>query len=131
MSLSKAALMLAVAGLAPAVASAKGAPKPLEPEHALKPSEGYFDEVFALEPGGARLYLVRTDGATFWKLESVDLATGKTTASFDLPKTATAVEQLLPLGAGKGVVVERSQQAPLIVRPPLVLVEVRDHLDEA
>jgi hypothetical protein len=119
MSLSKAALVLAAAaGLAPAVASAKGAPKPLEPEHALKPAEGYFDEAFALEPGGARLFVVRTDGATFWKLEGIDLATGKTTATFDLPKTATAVEQLVPLGEGKGVVVvsrEGTPEAPVLV----------------
>jgi hypothetical protein len=106
MSLSKAAILLAAAaGLVPAVASAKAAPKPLEPEHALKPSEGYFDEAFALEPGGAHLYVVRTDGATFAKLEVVDLATGKTTSSFDLPKDATQVERLEPLEAGKGAVV--------------------------
>jgi hypothetical protein len=118
MSLSKAALMLAVAGLAPAVASAKGAPKPLEPEHALKPAEGYFDEAFALEPGGARLWLVRTDGATFAKLEVVDLATGKTTGSFDLPKDRTAVERLEPLADGKGVVLisrEGTPEAPVLV----------------
>jgi hypothetical protein len=119
MSLSKAALVLAAAaGLAPALASAKGAPKPLEPEHALKPAEGYFDEAFALEPGGARLFVVRTDDATFWKLESIDLATGKTIASFDLPKAATAVEQLVPLGEGKGVVLisrEGTPEAPVLV----------------
>jgi hypothetical protein len=108
----------AALGLAPAAASAKGAPKPIEPEHALKPPEGYFDEAFALEPGGARLYLVRTDGATFAKLEAVDLATGKTTSSFDLPKGLTAVERLEPLGDGKGVVIvsrEGTPEAPLLV----------------
>jgi len=105
MSLSKAARVLAAtAWLAPAAASAKGGPKPLEPAQALKPSEGYFDEAFALEPGGARLYLVRTDGATFAKLEVVELANGKTTSSFDLPKGETAVERLEPLPDGKGVV---------------------------
>src|SRR6266850_659572 len=97
MSLSKAARVLAAT-------SAKGGPKPLEPAQALKPSEGYFDEAFALEPGGARLYLVRTDGATFAKLEVVELANGKTTSSFDLPKGETAVERLEPLPDGKGVV---------------------------
>ena len=118
-SLAQAAILLAaLAGLVPAVASAKGAPKPLEPEHTLKPPEGYFDEAFAIEPGGARLYLVRTDGATFAKLEVVDLATGKATSSFDLPKAQTTVERLEPLGDGKGVVVisrEGTPEAPVVV----------------
>jgi hypothetical protein len=83
----------------------------------LKPPEGYFDEAFALEPGGARLYLVRTDEATFAKLEIVDLATGKTTSSFDLPKGQTSVERLEPLPDGKGVVVisrEGKPESPLL-----------------
>ena len=91
---------------APSAASAKGTPpRRSKPEHALKPAEGYFDEAFALEPGGARLYLVRTDGATFAKLEIVDLASGKTTSSFDLPQGRTDVDRLEPLPDGKGVVV--------------------------
>jgi hypothetical protein len=114
----RAASFLAALLLAPAAASAKGAPTPLEPAHALKPPEGYFDEAFALEPGGERLYLVRTDGATFAKLEIVDLATGKTTGSFDLPKGQWAVERLEPLEGGKGVVVisrEGTPEAPVLV----------------
>jgi hypothetical protein len=84
----------------------------------LKPSEGYFDEAFALEPGGARLYVVRTDGATFAKLEVVDLATGKTTSSIDLPKgPQTQVERIEPLEGGKGAVViarEGTPEAPAL-----------------
>ena len=99
MSLSKAALMLAVAGLAPAVASAKGAPKPLEPEHALKPAEGYFDEAFALEPGGARLWLVRTDGATFAKLEVVDLHRQRRADVVAHELEAVVVEEVIDVGA--------------------------------
>jgi hypothetical protein len=87
-----------------ATAAGKGGPKPLEPQRQLKPAEGYFDETFALEPGGNRLYAVRTDGATFAKLEIIDLATGKTTSSFDLPKTQASIERLEPLANGKGVV---------------------------
>jgi hypothetical protein len=112
------AILLAVTSLLPAAASAKGPPKPLDPEHALKPPEGYFDEAFALEPGAGRLYLVRTDGATFAKLEIADLATGKTTGSFDLPKGQWAVERLEPIGDGKGVVVvsrEGTPEAPVLV----------------
>jgi hypothetical protein len=104
--------ILSSAALASPAAFAKGGPKPLEPEHALKPPEGYFDEAFALEPGGARLYLVRTDEATFAKLEIVDLATGKTTSSFDLPKGQTGIERLEPLPDGKGVVVISRQGTP-------------------
>ncbi|HEX4404305.1 MAG TPA: hypothetical protein VH560_05725 [Polyangia bacterium] len=97
-----AALAMATAFASPAAFARD--PKPLEPAHALKPAEGYFDEAFAIEPGGEHLYLVRTDGATFAKLEVVDLATGKTTSSFDLPKTMPAIERMEPLGGGKGVV---------------------------
>ncbi len=108
---------LALAAASPALAKD---PKPLEPLQALKPAEGYFDEAFALEPGGNRLYLVRTDGATFAKLEVVELETGKTTSSFDLPKNQAGqvgIERLEPLADGKGVVViahEGTPEAPLL-----------------
>jgi hypothetical protein len=85
-------------------AGAKGGPKPLEAEHQLKPADGYYDEAFALEPGGAHLYAIRTDGATFAKLEVIDLATGKTASSFDLPQNLGTVERLEALEGGKGVV---------------------------
>jgi hypothetical protein len=104
---------LVLAATSPALAKD---PKPLEPLQALKPAEGYFDEAFALEPGGNRLYLVRTDGATFAKLEVVDLETGKTTSSFDLPKSQAGIERLEPLADGKGVVIiahEGTPEAPL------------------
>jgi hypothetical protein len=102
--------------LAPA-AQAKAPLKPLDPVHAIKPAEGYFDEAFALDKGGARLYLVRTDGATFAKLEIVDLETGKTTSSFDLPANQPSIERLEPVGDGKGVVViarEGTSEAPAL-----------------
>jgi hypothetical protein len=114
--------MLVAVALAPGVSAAKdgskSGQKPLEPEHALKPPEGYFDDAFALEPGGARLYVVRTDGATFSKLEIVDLATGNTASSWDVPKEHAAVERLEPLPAGKGVVLisrEGTPEAPKLV----------------
>jgi hypothetical protein len=104
-SFSAAATLSLTAFFCPFVSSAFAKdPKALEPAQAIKPAEGYFDEAFAIEPGGERLYLVRTDGATFAKLEIVDLATGKTTSSFDLPKTQAAIERMEPLGGGKGVV---------------------------
>jgi hypothetical protein len=112
------ALLLLLTTTATATAAGKGGPKPLEPEHEIKPADGYFDETFALEPGGNHLYAVRTDGATFAKLELIDLPTGKTTSSFDLPKTQAPIERLEPLAAGKGVVLitrEGSVEAPRFV----------------
>jgi hypothetical protein len=90
--------------LAPSFVQAKSL-KPLEPVHAIKPAAGYFDEAFALDAGGKRLYVVRTDAATFAKLEIIDLETGKTTSSFDLPAEQPAIERLEPVGDGKGGVV--------------------------
>jgi hypothetical protein len=97
---------------------AKRAPKPVEPTQTIKPASGYFDETFALEPGGARAFVVRTDDATFAKLESIELATGKTTSSFDLPPGAGPLERLEPLEGGKGVVLvtrEGSVDLPKVV----------------
>jgi hypothetical protein len=85
-------------------AQAKAPLKPLAPLQALKPADGYFDDAFALDTGGGRLYVIRTDGATFAKLEIVELETGKTTSSFDLPTGQPAVDRLEPLPDGKGVV---------------------------
>jgi hypothetical protein len=103
--------------------SGKTGPKPLEPEQALKPAEGYFDESFALEPGGKRLYAIRTDGATFAKLEVVDLGTGKVTSSFDLPKGQGALERLEPLADGKGVVLVSREGA---AEPPRFVATLFD-----
>ncbi len=118
-----------VGGLALAVAAtparAKGGPKPLEAEQQIKPADGYFDEAFALEPGGAHLYAIRTDGATFAKLEIVDLVTGKTTSSFDLPEGAShaPIESLEPLEGGKGVVLVAREGAAEPPRFTAMLVD--------
>src|SRR5882672_1726192 len=104
-----AGIVLALTLASTPAAQAKSPPKPLEPAHALKPADGYFDEAFALEPGGGRLYLIRTDGATFAKLEVDDMA------SFDLPAKQRAVDRLEPAGDGKGIIViarEGTSEAP-------------------
>jgi hypothetical protein len=101
-----------------AVANGKAGLKPLEPTQTLKSAEGYFEEAFALEPGGARLWVVRSDGATFTKLEIADLATGKIVSSFDLPANQPLLERLEPLEGGKGVVLvtrEGSIEAPKVI----------------
>jgi len=81
-------LAIATALSMPAAASAKpAAPKQLEPRHTLKPptGEGYFDDVFAIDAEGKRLAVIRTDNATFAKVEVYDVATGKVLSGFDLP----------------------------------------------
>jgi hypothetical protein len=85
-----------------AVAGKSAAPEAQKPLHALKPLEGYYDEGFTIEPGGARLALIRTDGATFSKLEIIDLKTGQVADSTDLGQSDRSVEaaELLPNGAG-------------------------------
>ena len=70
------ATALFAAALLPAAAAAAKSPKPLEPRHTLKPpaGEGYFDDVFAIDAEGKRLAAIRTDGATFSKLELYDVS---------------------------------------------------------
>src|SRR6476646_10381161 len=97
-----AALALALAGRAVAAA---GPPAPMEPRRLVKPGGGWFEEALGLEPGGARAALVRTDDATFARVEIVDLGTGATAASFDLPPAARPVERLELLPGAKEVLV--------------------------
>jgi hypothetical protein len=88
------------------------APKPLEPRQVLKPSagEGYFDDVFAIDDEGKRLAVIRTDGATFSKLEIFDTGSGKPLGGFDLPVNAVfPVEMELLAGNGGVVIVGRDK----------------------
>ncbi|HET6283904.1 MAG TPA: hypothetical protein VFH73_23315 [Polyangia bacterium] len=90
-------------GILPAAMAAKAAaPEVHKPLHALKPVEGYYDEGFSLEPGGGRLVVIRTDGATFSKLEIIDLKTGQLAGSADLGQSDQRVDaaELLANGAG-------------------------------
>src|SRR5579871_2151746 len=47
--------------------------KPLDPSASIKPEDGYFDEVFGIDDAGKRVAVIRTDGATFAKVETYDL----------------------------------------------------------
>ena len=102
------AAFLATASLAAtAAAAAPKPPKPIEPRHVLKPpaGEGYFDDVFAIDADGKRLALIRTDAATFSKLEMFDVSSGKPLGGFDLPKALVPAEmELLPGNAGVMIV---------------------------
>src|SRR6516165_769766 len=76
------------AALAASVAAAKSDPKPIEPARSIKAAlgEGYFDDVFALDADGKRIAALRTDGATYLKVETIDVTTAKVVRSFDLPQ---------------------------------------------
>ncbi|HEY7372238.1 MAG TPA: hypothetical protein VIF57_08780 [Polyangia bacterium] len=111
-------VLVAAAWLHASVASAK-APKQLEPRQTLKPpaGQGYFDDVFALDAEGKRLAVIRTDGATFAKLELFDTASGKPLGGFDLPGEGLVATDIELLAAKAGVVVigreKADEEAPL------------------
>jgi hypothetical protein len=102
-----AAAVLVVATQA-AARSDKTGPKPTEPTQTLKPTEGegYFDEVFGLDDAGNRLAVLRSDSATFTKLEIYDLAATppRLAGSFDLPNKMLVASRIELLPPGKGVV---------------------------
>ena len=117
MTLAATALLLAAAG-----ASAKSVgPKQMEPRHVLKPpaGEGYFDDVFAIDADGKRLAVIRTDAATFAKVEIYDAEAGKPLSSFELPgkgEGLVPVEMELLPGNGGVVIIGREkadEEAPL------------------
>ena len=105
-SVGAVALALALGALGGRVAFAKSdpSPKPLETRKAVKSAagEGYFDDVFALDAAGKRIAAIRTDGATFEKLEIIDVATAAVTRSSDLPSKTLIPDalELLPEGEG-------------------------------
>jgi hypothetical protein len=96
-------------GLLPAALAAAPAkpPKQMEPRHVLKPAagEGYFDDVFAIDPEGKRIALIRTDAATFSKLEIYDAVSGKPTGGFDLPDKGLFPVEMELLAGNAGVVI--------------------------
>src|SRR6187551_2468725 len=109
--LHKAAFTIAVWSIVSwaAVADAKSDPhpKPLEPARTLKPQnqEGYFDDAFGLSADGKTVAVIRTDAATFAKLELADATTGAVLTSFDLPSKSLVATDIEVLPEGKGVVV--------------------------
>ena len=115
------AITIVAIALAPAAVFAAPAkpPKQMEPRHVLKPAagEGYFDDVFAIDADGKRIALIRTDGASFAKLEIYDAAAGKLTGGFDLPdKGLYPVEMELLAGSAGVVIIARDtpdDMAPL------------------
>jgi hypothetical protein len=100
-------MTVVAAALLPATAALAKPPKQLEPRHVLKPpvGDGYFDDVFALDAGGKRVAVIRTDNATFAKLEIYDTATGKPVGGFDLPSSGLVPVEMELLPADAGVIV--------------------------
>jgi len=111
--------LAATALVLPAAVAATKSPKPMEPRQVLKPpgGQGYFDDVFAIDADGKRLALIRTDGASFAKLELYDTGSGKPIGGFDLPsKDLFPVDmELLPENAGVVIVGRETpdEMAPL------------------
>ena len=73
----------------------------------LKPpaGEGYFDDVFAIDADGKRIALIRTDAATFSKLELFDVASGKPLGGFALPSEGLFPVEMELLAGNAGVVI--------------------------
>jgi hypothetical protein len=92
-----------------------GPPKTLAPARTIKAAEGYFDELLAIDEAGRHVGVIRTDGATFAKVEVYDVAAGgaEPLRSFDIPDEALAVEALyLPPDASGVVLVSRDGGEP-------------------
>lgn len=100
--------LLALIGL-PGIALAAPSPAPvhgpglLPAAHVLRPTEGYYDDVFSLDATGQHLCAIRTDGATFSKIEIVDLASGAITGMVDLGNSDQVPESVELLPDGKSV----------------------------
>ena len=102
---------VAIVPLLMAAGSSTKGPKPLEPKQTLKPpaGEGYFDDVFALDADGKRVAVIRTDGATFSKLEIFDTASAKPLGGFDLPRNLFPTEMELLAGNAGVVIIGRDK----------------------
>jgi len=105
--MTRLAKVLAAAALLHASVATAKAPKPLEPRQTVKPpsGEGYFDDVVALDAEGKRVAVIRTDGASFSKLELFDTASAKPLGSFDLPNKSLVPVDMELLDGNAGVVI--------------------------
>ena len=105
--MTRLAKILAAAALLPASFAWAKPPKQIEPHHVLKPpiGEGYFDDVFGLDSDGKRVALIRTDGATFAKLEIYDAASGQRQGGFDLPNANLVPVDMELLTGNAGIVI--------------------------
>jgi hypothetical protein len=103
-------LVTMLVALLPAVTAWAKPPKPpkqMEPRQVLKPpaGQGYFDDVFAIDDEGKRLAVIRTDGATFSKLELFDTGSAKPLGGFDLPVNDLFPVEMELLAGNSGVLI--------------------------
>jgi hypothetical protein len=103
-------VLLALVGL-PAVAMATTPPArvagpPMQtPARTLHPTEGYYDDSFSLDASGKHLAVIRTDSASFSKLELFDLSSAGSQPenTIDLGKSDQVPESIELLPDGKSI----------------------------
>ncbi len=75
------------------------------PTFVLRPDTGFVDDPFAIEPDGGKLAVLRTDSASFARLEIVDLAARRTTQMIELGDPQPVFERVWFAGRDRGVIV--------------------------
>lgn len=85
-------------------AGSPSSPAVAHPTRTFKPDKGFFDDPMAVDPGTDDLVLLRTDSASFAKLETVDLSTGKFKAVIDIGDPHPVFERVVPVGHGRGII---------------------------
>lgn len=94
----------AAAAPAPPAGAADQGGDAAKPAFVFKADKGFIDDAFALDQGG-RIAILRTDSASFARLQVVDLRTGATRHSFDVGNPQQLFERVLFAGPGGGIVV--------------------------
>lgn len=97
---------LTILGLAAALPATGGAATQNEAAalaFVIKADKGFIDDPFALD--GERLALLRTDSASFARVDVIDLTARKTVSLIPVGDPQQLFERLILVGAGEGVVV--------------------------
>jgi hypothetical protein len=94
-----------LACLAAVPARAQSPQDQAKPELVFKPAKGFIDDPMAVDGETGRLAVLRTDSASFARLEIVDLASGKVTRSFPAGGPQQLFERILFGGKGGSMVV--------------------------
>lgn len=108
---SGAAMVATRASLAAPPASAPApaaAPTTAKPQFTYRADKGFIDDAIALDGEAGQAAIVRTDSASFAKLELLDLQQGKAVRSFPLGDPQQIFERVVFAGGGAVVVVTRN-----------------------
>lgn len=92
---------------AAAIVSASALAQPAAPIFTLKPDKGFIDDPVALDGNKGRLALLRTDSASFARIEVIELETGKSVLTVPAGDPQQLFERLLFAGRGGVVLVTR------------------------